>query len=238
MNHLPTRRIRASIRDAVRRYLPILLGMALSGCAIGMRGEPTPVLPPLLDPSSPEMNLVAPDTFKVLFETTSGDFVLEVERELAPLGADRFYNLVRNGYYDGVHFFRAIAGFVVQFGIHGDPAVSEAWRFARIDDDPVVASNVRGTVTFAMAGPDSRTVQLFINLADNSRLDPQNFAPFGRITGGMDAVDRLYMDYGEGAPRGQGPSQDRIQSEGSEYLEAEFPLMDRVIRARLIPEEW
>jgi len=215
----------------------LLLTLVISGCSVAMRAEPVPQLPPLLDPASPEMTLTAPDTFKVLFETTAGDFIVQVERELAPLGADRFYNLVRNDYYDGVHFFRAIAGFMVQFGIHGDPEVSSAWQFARIDDDPVVASNERGMITFAMAGPNTRTVQLFINLVDNARLDPQNFAPFGRVTGGMDTVDRLHTGYGEGAPRGLGPSQERIQVEGAEYLEAEFPLLDRIVRAWILPEQ-
>ncbi|TVP42103.1 MAG: peptidylprolyl isomerase [Gemmatimonadales bacterium] len=180
------------------------------------------------------MTAQAPDVFKVLFETSAGDFVVEVERNLAPLGADRFFNLARSGFYDGARFFRVVPGFVVQFGLSGDPEIAAAWREARIEDDSVEASNQRGKVTFAMGGPGTRTVQVFINLSDNSRLDAMGFAPFGRVSGGMDAVDRLHGGYGDGAPRGQGPEQGRIQREGEAYLEEEFPLLDRVIRTRIL----
>jgi peptidyl-prolyl cis-trans isomerase A (cyclophilin A) len=190
--------------------------------------------PPLMDPSSPAMTAAAPAAFTVRFETTQGDVVVAVERELAPRGADRFYNLVRHGYYDGVRFFRVLPGFVTQFGIHGDPRVAAVWRGARIPDDPVRASNVRGTLTYATAGPGTRTVQLFINLADNPRLDGQGFAPIGRVVEGMDVVDRLHAGYGEGAPMGRGPDQERIQAEGEAYLAREFPLLDRVLRARIV----
>jgi peptidyl-prolyl cis-trans isomerase A (cyclophilin A) len=183
------------------------------------------------------MNLEAPDRFKVLVETTAGDFLLEVERELAPLGADRFYSLLRNGYYEGVRFFRIVPGFVVQFGLSGDPAVASAWREARLADDSVRATNERGTLTFAMAGPDTRTVQLFINLGNNGRLDAQGFAPLGRVTGGMDTVERLYPGYGEGPPRGSGPDQGRIQAEGEAYLERDYPRLDRIIRTTILREE-
>lgn len=189
---------------------------------------------PLLEPLSVEMGRTAPAAFKVLFETTEGDIVVEVYRAWAPRGADRFYNLVRHGYYDGVRFFRTVPGFVVQFGIHGDPVVSAAWREARIPDDSVEARNQRGTVTFATGGPHTRTTQLFINLADNARLDAQGFAPFGRVVGGMDVVARLHSGYGDARPRGQGPDQERIHSEGNAYLQSEFPLLDSVVRARII----
>ena len=208
--------------------------MVLSGCGTFPRSAPT--LPPLLNPASPLMNQAAPDTFKVLFETTEGDFVVEVVREWAPLGADRFYNLVRNDYFNTVPFFRVAPGFVVQFGLHGIPPIAAAWREARIPDDSVRVSNRRGLVTFATSGPNTRTTQLFINLADNTRLDTQGFAPFGRVTGGMDVVDRFYAGYGEGPPRGRGPEQERIQSEGTPYLQSEFPQLDYVIRARIIAE--
>lgn len=198
---------------------------------IGIGGEP--FRPILLDPSAADLNRQAPAEFRVRFETTKGNFIVAVDRELAPRGADRFYNLVRHGYYDGAHFFRNIPNFVVQFGIHAEPEVSAAWQDAKILDDPVRASNQRGTLTFAMAGEDTRTVQLFINHADNSRLDSQGFAPFGRVVEGMETVDSLYSGYGEGPPRGSGPPQERIQEEGAEYLEREFPLMDRIIRARI-----
>lgn len=178
---------------------------------------------------------VAPAVFRARFETSEGAFVIEVHREWAPQGADRFYNLVRTGYYDGVRFFRVISGFMAQFGIHGDPAVSAQWRERRIPDDPVRQSNVRGAVSYAMAGPNTRTTQLFINFGDNSRLDGSGFSPFGRVVEGMEVVDRLYAEYGEGAPNGRGPAQGRIQAEGNAYLERDFPELDYVRKATLLP---
>jgi peptidyl-prolyl cis-trans isomerase A (cyclophilin A) len=213
-----------------RLIVPAALLFA-SGCATFGGG---PRLPPLLDPEGEAMQMVAPDRFKVLFETTQGDFVLEAYREWAPIGTDRFYNLVRHGYYDGARFFRVLPGFVVQFGLPGDPALTEVWSEHPIEDDAVDESNARGYVSYAMAGPGTRTAQLFINLADNSRLDPMGFAPFARIVGGMDIVDSLYSGYGEGAPQGRGPMQDRIEDEGNSYLEAEFPELDYIYRARVI----
>ena len=176
----------------------------------------------------------APDRFRVRFETTKGPFVVEVTRAWAPRGADRFYNLVRAGYYDDVAFFRVIEGFMVQFGIHGDPRVNAAWRVARIPDDPVAQSNRRGMVTYAMAGPDTRTTQLFVNFKDNASLDSQGFAPFGRVVEGMAVVDSLYSGYGEGAPRGMGPDQGRAQAEGNAYLRGSFPKLDLVKTARVV----
>ena len=176
----------------------------------------------------------APDSFRAKFETSAGDFVIAVQRRWAPTGADRFYNLTRGGYYDGVRFFRVISGFMVQFGIHGDPAVSAAWRDQRIPDDRVNSTNVRGRVTFATAGPGTRTTQVFINFGNNDRLDGMGFAPFGQVVDGMDVVDRLYGEYGEGAPRGRGPDQGRIQAEGNGYLERAFPRMDYVKRASIV----
>lgn len=191
---------------------------------------------PLSDPKSPEMNQTAPDVFKAKFETSKGDFVIEVHREWAPLGADRFYNLVNNGFYDDCRFFRVISGFMAQFGISGDPAISEVWREAKIKDDPVVESNKRGYVSYAMAGPDTRTSQLFINYGDNSRLDSMGFSPFGKVTKGMDIVDKLYSGYGEGAPRGKGPHQGQIQARGNEYLNADFPKLDNIKKASILSE--
>lgn len=153
---------------------------------------------------------------------------MEVNRAWAPLGADRFYNLAKNGFFDEARFFRAIKGFMVQFGIHGDPAVAAVWRNARIQDDPVKESNKRGTVTFATSGPNSRTTQLFINFKDNTMLDGMGFAPFGRVISGMDVVDSLNTEYGEGAPGGRGPAQGRIQSEGNAYLQRDFPNLDYI----------
>jgi len=192
---------------------------------------PSP-LRPLLDP--PHATEQAPDRFRVRFETTKGPFVIEVTRAWAPRGADRFYNLVRVGYYDDVAFFRVIENFMVQFGIHGDPAVNAAWRQARIPDDPVTQSNKRGMVTYAMAGPDTRTTQLFINFRDNTGLDGQGFSPFGRVVEGLSVVDSLYSGYGEGAPSGMGPEQGRAQGEGNAYLKGRFPKLDFVKTARLV----
>ncbi len=186
----------------------------------------------LLQPSSPAFQATAPGTFRVRFETTKGEFTVEASRAWSPNGVDRFYNLVRNGYYDDVAFFRVIPGFMVQFGIHGDPAVSAAWRPQRIPDDPVVESNRRGYLSFAKtAEPNSRTTQLFINFADNSQLDGMGFSPIGRVVEGMEVVDAIYSGYGEGAPEGQGPDQGRVQAEGNAYLRASFPQLDYIRRA-------
>lgn len=217
--------------------LAALVLLTAAGCAPARSVAPAASPPaPVSILLSPEvLDLDPPAVYKALFETTAGDFVVEVHEEWSPLGARRFYNLVRAGYYDGVRFFRVVPGFVAQFGIHPDPAVSAAWRGARIPDDSVSLSNVRGTLSFATSGPETRTVQLFVNLVDNGRLDASGFSPFGRVSGGMDAVDRIYGGYGEGAPRGNGPNQGQIQSEGETYLAAEFPLLDQIIRAVILP---
>ena len=175
----------------------------------------------------------APASYKVKFDTSKGAFVLQVTRAWAPLGADRFYNLVKSGFYDNVRFFRVISGFMVQFGISGDPAVMAGWRDAPIKDDPVTQSNKRGTITFAMAGPNTRTTQVFISFADNDRLDASGFSPFGRVLSGMDVVDKLNPEYGEGAPRGRGPDQSRMQREGNAYLTKEFQRLDFVKKATI-----
>ena len=184
---------------------------------------------------SPEQaTQTAPQSYKVRFETEKGPFVVQVHRDWAPQGADRFYNLVNLGYYDGLYFFRAIKGFMVQYGIHGDPKVTAMWKDATFPDDPVKQQNTRGRITFATAGPNTRTTQVFINYGDNLRLDPMGFSPFGEVIEGMDVVDSLYQGYGEGAPRGRGPSQARLQSEGNPYLQADFPKMDKITKATLI----
>jgi peptidyl-prolyl cis-trans isomerase A (cyclophilin A) len=175
----------------------------------------------------------APATYKARFDTSKGVFVIDVRREWAPVGADRFYNLVKNGFYDENRFFRVISGFMVQFGINGNPQVSTPWRNAQIKDDPVKQSNKRGFITFATSGPNSRTTQVFINFGDNSRLDGMGFASFGQVSSGMNVVDQLYSDYGEGAPQGRGPSQGRIQGEGNAYLTRDFPNLDFVRKATI-----
>ena len=178
----------------------------------------------------------APATFRVRLSTTKGDMVIEVNRAWSPNGADRFYNLVKLGYYDEVAFFRVIGGFMAQFGIHGDPSVNAKWRPAPIQDDPAVGqSNQRGMLTFARTGaPHSRTTQLFLNFGNNSFLDNQGFTPFGRIVEGLEVLDQLYNGYGEGAPQGNGPDQGRVQNEGNAYLKAEFPRLDYIKTARIL----
>jgi peptidyl-prolyl cis-trans isomerase A (cyclophilin A) len=175
----------------------------------------------------------APATYKARFDTNKGAFVVDVRREWAPVGADRFYNLVKSGFFDDNRFFRVISGFMVQFGINGNPQVSAPWRNAQIKDDPVKQSNKRGFITFATAGPNSRTTQVFVNFGDNARLDAMGFAPFGQVSSGMDVVDQLYSGYGEGAPQGRGPNQGRIQTEGNAYLTKEFSSLDFVRKATI-----
>ncbi len=175
----------------------------------------------------------APASYKVKFDTTKGAFVIQVTRAWAPNGADRFYNLVKNGFYDDVRFFRVISGFMVQFGINGDPQLSARWRQAQIKDDAVTQSNKRGMITFATAGPNTRTTQVFINFADNTNLDGMGFAPFGRIVSGMNVVDSLNAEFGEGAPRGRGPDQGKLQNEGNAYLAREFARMDYIKKATI-----
>jgi cyclophilin family peptidyl-prolyl cis-trans isomerase len=176
----------------------------------------------------------APAVYKARFDTSKGAFVIEVHRDWAPNGADRFYNLVKNGFYDNVRFFRVISGFMVQFGINGNPAIAAKWRVATIPDDSVRVSNKRGTITFATAGPNTRTTQVFINFADNAGLDGQGFAPFGQVMSGMNVVDNLYAGYGEGAPSGRGPDQNRLQREGNAYLARDFTRMDYVKKASIV----
>jgi len=169
----------------------------------------------------------APDVFKARFTTTKGDFVIEVHRDWSPLGADRFYNLVKSGFFNNAHFFRVVTGFVVQFGLNANPAVNKVWEGAKIQDDPVTQTNAKGTITFATAGPRTRTTQLFINLGENGRLDGMGFSPFGKVTEGMDVVEKLYAGYGEA------PNQGRIQAEGKAYLDKSFPLLDSIKAAKV-----
>lgn len=199
--------------------------------------QPPQKQPPRPTPAPPAQQVQtgdqrAPDRFTVRMDTTKGPILIDVQREWAPYGADRFYTLVREGYYTHVAFFRVIDGFMAQAGIHGDPAMNTRWRERRIPDDPVRQSNTRGMVSYAMAGPGSRTTQFFINFGDNSNLDAMGFAPFGRVRD-MATVDRLYEGYGEGAPRGRGPEQGRMQREGNTYLRADFPQLDYIRSATI-----
>ncbi len=179
----------------------------------------------------------APSMFEVKFETSKGDFIMEVHRNWAPIGVDRFYNLVRTGFYDNSRFYRVRAGFIVQFGLPGDPPVSAVWSDRGMVDDPVVESNQKGFVAYAMTGPDTRTTQLYINLDDNTELDDQGFAPIGRIVEGMDVVEQLYAEYDESAGGGmRGGNQGTIIAEGNAHLDAEFPNLDKLNRALVITE--
>lgn len=171
---------------------------------------------------------------KVKFETTKGDFTVEVSKDWAPLGVERFLSLVGAGFFDAVKFFRVLPGFVVQFGLAADPKAELAVSTGNIKDDKVNGSNVKGTITFATAGADTRTTQVFINLGDNPRLDSMGFSPFGKVTEGMDVVEQLYSGYGEGSPQGNGPDQGRIRSNGNTYLNDRFPKLDAINKAFVI----
>jgi peptidyl-prolyl cis-trans isomerase A (cyclophilin A) len=201
----------------------------VSLCAAAVVAGAAAAAPPqLLHPES--LKAKAPATYRASFATTRGTFVVTVHRAWSPRGADRFYNLVRARFFDGVTFFRVVRGFVVQFGISPDPAVSKVWQNATIKDDPVKISNTPGTITFADAGPDTRTTQVFVNLGSNASLDGQGFSPFGRVTSGMSAVNRLYGGYGE-QPTGD---QQQITAQGNAYLRKHYPKLDHIRTARIL----
>ena len=197
-------------------------------CVAVVTGVASASPPQLLHPAS--LHAKAPAVYRASFQTTKGTFVVTVHRAWAPLGADRFYNLVRAHFFDGVRFFRVVTGFVVQFGISPDPAVSRAWQNANIKDDPVKASNTAGTITYADAGPNTRTTQVFINLANNaSNLDRMGFSPFGRVTSGMNVVNRLYAGYDDQPTN----DQQQMTSQGDAFLRKHFPKLDRIVSARI-----
>lgn len=211
----------------------ILGAAALLVLAVGCGGKPPaktangPDLSnPLLYPA--RLTETAPDTFRVRFHTSKGDFVVEVHRAWAPIGADRFYNLVKNGFYDDTRIYRVLKGFMVQFGLSGDPMISAQWKDKVLVDDPVTQSNLRGRLSFARNGPTSRTTDVFVNLKDNPSLDKQGFAPFGEVVEGMRVVDSFYSGYGDGPPRGNGPYQAQVLARGNAYLDAQFPKLDRI----------
>jgi peptidyl-prolyl cis-trans isomerase A (cyclophilin A) len=182
--------------------------------------------PALLQPNS--LTEKSPDIFDAEFSTTKGSFTVRVTRAWAPLGADRFYNLVKHGYFTDAAFFRNVPGFIVQFGLSADPAVNKVWRSANIKDDPVTQSNKPGSITFATAGPNTRTTQLFINFGNNTFLDSQGFAPFGQVTAGMDVVQKFYSGYGER------PDQGSITALGKAYLDKNFPNIDSIKTATIV----
>lgn len=213
------------------RRLLMAAGM-LSLLAACERGGSNSAVMPKKDEPTP----AAPAVFRVRFETSKGPFVVESHRAWSPNGVDRFHQLVSSGFYDNTRFFRVVEGFVVQFGMHGDPEVARAWESLTIPDDTLVESNVRGTVTFATVSgtPNSRTTQLFINLGHNTNLNGMGFTPIGRVVEGMEVVDKLHAGYGDGPPFGNGPDQQMMTKEGNAYLEREFPQLDFIRTARVV----
>lgn len=189
----------------------------------------------LRNPQHKSWTRTAPAIYKVRITTTKGVFVLEINREWAPLGADRFYNLVRNGFFDDSRFYRIRAGAFAQFGIPGKPEIAKIWQHNSFKDDPVKEKNLRGTIAYAMTGPDARTTQLYINLKDNPQQDEQGFAPIGKVIEGLTVVDQLYSEYAETSGGGmRGGKQGRLFEEGNAYLDREFPKLDRLIKAEII----
>lgn len=230
-------------RMEIRRLqILLLLAFTLAACSGDRSGKAVSGPPTgrvaLLLPGKDTSSIKAPPVFKARFETSKGTFVMEVHRDWAPLGADRFYYLVKNGFYDDTRFFRVVPNFMVQFGLSGDPKLSGVWRDQYIYDDSVKQSNKRGFVTYAKGGDNTRTTQIFINFKDNGpSLDRQGFAPFGQVIEGMEIVDQLYQGYGDSKPSGSGPEQTRIRAEGNAYLDREFSKLDKVVKATVMEEK-
>ena len=216
---------------------PIVLLLAALGtlaCA-GEEAPPDPDAELRRDPLLRASNYAetAPARFQVTLETSAGNVVIDVQRSWAPLGADRFYSLVRGGYYDDTRVYRVVDGFMAQFGLNGNPYVNQIWKSEFLVDDPVVETNTRGRVAFAKGGRHTRTTEIFISYKDNSALDGEGSTPIGEVVEGMDVVDQFYSDYGDGPPRGEGPYQAMAQARGNEYLDADFPELTRIIRATI-----
>lgn len=207
----------------------LLAATFLSACTNPRADQPDP-------PIHHDDSAQAPAVYRARFATSQGPFTISIIRDWAPRGADRFYLLIKRGFYDDARFFRVVPGFVIQWGIHQDPSVHIQWKGAEIVDDPPVGqSNLKGTVTFATGGPDTRTTQVFINLADNQRLDARGFTPFGKVTEGMEIVEKLYAGYGDAPPKGQGPAQEMITAQGNAYLAKDFPKLDYIHRVEILP---
>jgi len=213
--------------------LTALLGLMLTTQVSAAPPAKASFNPALLKPAA--LNAKAPETYQAKFVTSHGEFTVKVTRAWAPKGADRFYNLVKGHFYDNASFFRVIPGFMTQFGMSAYPPVSAAWANTDLQDDPVTQSNTRGRISFATKGPNSRTTQVFINTADNARLDGMGFSPFGEVDAqGLAVVEALYSGYGEGAPQGMGPSQGLIESQGKAYLDKSFPKLDKIKSAVIV----
>lgn len=199
---------------------------------------PAPPTEAILHPDPAKLAAAGPDSFIVHTVTSRGDFDMIVHRKWAPKGSDRLYYLVSNGFFDGARFFRVLDGFMAQFGVSGDTTVSRVWRDLHLTDDPVTQSNTRGRLTFATAGPNTRTTQLFINFGNNASLDKTGFSPIGEVSNGMNVVDSLYSGYGEGNEGGgRGPAQGKLGKEGNAYLKKDFPKLDFIVTTR-IAQEW
>lgn len=213
----------------------ILAAPFLVAAATAQQPTPQELAAALRNPKHALWSRPAPEHYRVRVETTKGNFVMEVTRSQAPRGADRFYHLVETGFFDDSRFYRVVRDRFVQFGIAGNPAIAEIWRDERFPDDPVRASNVRGTFAYAMPGIDGRTTQLYINVGDQSRQDADGFAPFGKVVEGMEVVDRLYSGYGEDSGSGmRNRRQGKLFEEGNAYLDRNFPMLDKLIRARIV----
>jgi peptidyl-prolyl cis-trans isomerase A (cyclophilin A) len=224
----------------MRVFRSTIVGALMTLTPIGHLYAQNPAPAPSYDPAllhPATLTERAPAVFEVRFTTTKGSLVVTVTRAWAPLGADRFYNLVKHHFYDDASFFRVLKGFVAQFGISPYPAVTAVWKDAHIKDDPVAQSNKRGYLVFATSGPNTRTTQLFINLGDNKSLDARGFAPFGQVTSGMAVVDSLYQGYGEGGMPGGGPDQEEMTRLGKPYIDKGWPKLDSIKRARLVTTE-
>jgi len=214
------------------KAIPALLLFALlAGCSSGSK-EPEKKAQP--EAAAPKKVEHAPDVFRAKFDTTKGPFVIEVHRAWSPWGADRFYELLQDKFYNGLYFFRVVKGFVVQWGISNNPALTAHWDNMSIPDDPVKQSNARGTVTYATSGPATHTVEVFVNLANNARLDKRGFSPFGKVVEGMNVVDKLYAGYGDGPPQGEGVDQSKAEAQGAEYIESHFPKLDKIVTAEVV----
>lgn len=230
----PGSSLRLAARRGTRAFSLVLAVALATSAAHAQRAQRATGTPSLRSPTAATLAPAGPDSFDVAFHTTRGTFTARMSRAMAPKGADRVWHALAAHYYDGNRFYRVIPGFMAQFGFHGDPAVTRAWEAFTLRDDPRKESNTRGTVTFATRGPDSRTVQLFVNMRDNVNLDALGFVPVGRVLQGMDVVDSLYSGYGEGAPRGNGPDQDLISSRGNAYLRSRYPKLDAIDSARVV----
>ncbi len=211
------------------KILPLVSLAAVALGLVGCSGTPPATTEKKAPVSEP-----TPEVFRVRFDTNEGPFVIEARKDWAPRGADRFFELVKAGFYDEARFFRVLPKFVIQFGINKDPKVSELWGQLQIVDDPSKQSNTKGTVTFAKRGTNTRTTQIFINMRDNASLDGTGFAPFGKVVEGMEVVEKLYPGYGEMSPNGNGPDPTKIQAMGNEYLLRNFPQLDYIKTARVV----